>query len=103
MVNLTPHKLKIHTQNGVVELPPSGEVARISTTEKLISVVEDIEIFSTEFGSVEGLAEPKPGVCYIVSRLVLEAVKNTRSDVFAPGQLIRDDQGRPIGCKGLSI
>lgn len=106
-INLTPHVLNIHhATGGVITVAPSGEVARVATlSEAQPSLGIDgvsIPVVKTTFGEVTGLPDPREGIVYIVSRLVLEAVKDARPDVFAPGELVRDADGRPIGCKGLS-
>ncbi len=61
----------------------------------------DIPVFRTTFGEVEGLPEPQDDTLYIVSLLVRRA-RPYRGDLLSPGQLIRDAEGRPIGCKGLA-
>jgi hypothetical protein len=53
-------------------------------------------------GGIIGLPEPAEGVGFIVSRLVREtADRDGRIDLFSPGELIRNVDGQPIGCKGL--
>lgn len=101
-VNLTPHALNIHSGGKVITLPPSGIVARVAQTfqhDYLKSQEFGIDIFETNYGEVENLPEPKQGIIFIVSGLVKQAVK--RQDVLSPGELVRDSQGRPTGCKGL--
>ena len=102
IINLTPHALNIHTANGVINLPPSGDVARVSMTSKpngfLYSSVE-IPLFKTSYGEVVGLPKVVDGIAYVVSGMVSASV--SRADVFSPGDLIRDESGKPVGCKGL--
>lgn len=106
LVNLTPHTLNIHTLSGVIELPPSGTVARVAVEYKKRAPIPhrdgDIPTFRAEFGPLEGLPGPVQGTVYIVSGMVMQALSGLRHDVFAPGELIRDDQGRPVGCHGLA-
>lgn len=104
LVNLTPHALHIWDAAHEVELvlPPSGAVARVAMVKQAREPVCGVPVIETRLGDVEGLPEPVEGVAYVVSRLVLERVKATRQDVYAPGELLRDDDGRPIGCEGLS-
>lgn len=52
------------------------------------------------YGDVENLPNPMPNTIYIVSALVASRVP-TRSDVFYPCCMVRDTQGRVIGCKTL--
>lgn len=100
LVNLTPHELNIHTHEGVVELPPSGEVARCSVSSEEAGELEGIPLSRTTLGKVEGLPAPRPGVWLIVSTLVRTACPD-REDLLSPGPLVRDDNGQPIGCRGL--
>jgi hypothetical protein len=106
-VNLTPHALNVLRIDGTtVDLPPSGEVARVGTSRVQTGEAEGIGLFTTTFGAVTGLppggAAP-PGTGYIVSGIVAghPSVRD-RVDVFSPGELVRDAAGQPIGCRGLT-
>jgi hypothetical protein len=121
MINLTPHALNVKKADGqVLTIEPSGNVARVNNKMILdgwmclqndevlrffyLDYVQDgIEIFRSEYGDIDGLPPEKEGTIYIVSGMVLAAVNETitRPDVFAPGHLIRDPDGRVIGCQGL--
>ncbi|MFA5625765.1 MAG: hypothetical protein WC966_12050 [Bradymonadales bacterium] len=105
IVNLTPHEISVVVIPGALsrELPPSGQVARVTETmEKIVPspLGKGCPVFRATYGEVEGLPAPAPGVAYVVSGLVRAAVPN-RKDVFSPGKLIRDENGQPIGCQGL--
>lgn len=108
LVNLTPHTLNIIRADGsVLNLPPSGRVARVECFEAQADMgpIDGVAITVTAYGSVQGLPEPgeEPGAVYVTSRLVRNAVHPQRYDVLAPGLLVRDDKGQPVGCKGLSL
>ena len=64
--------------------------------------VDGMPVYKTEYGDIEGLPPESAGTVYLVSRLVLDALQGTRSDVFAPGQAVRDETGKVIGCRGFS-
>jgi hypothetical protein len=98
-INLTPHTLNIHTPSGVVTLAPSGEVARVATVNTDAEDIGGIPTVNTTHGEVTGLPAPQNGVVYIVSGMVASAAP--REDVLSPGDLVRDENGRPCGCKGL--
>jgi hypothetical protein len=101
IVNLTPHALNIHASNGSVrEVPPSGKVARVATRRVPGPSVDGIDTFAVEFGEVEDLPAPAADTVYVVSGMV--AARINRTDVFAPGELVRDEKGQPCGCRGLS-
>jgi len=102
IINLTPHTLNIQAADGsMVAIATSGQVARVSSTSAVVDTVAGVEIHDVVFGEVVGLPEVTIGQVFVVSGLVLSALKGSRVDVFAPGDLIRGDDGQPIGCKGL--
>ena len=112
LVNLTPHKIVVFASadaaESSVEVEPSGQVARVSSTTKpkasALSAEYGFPTVRTVFGEVTGLPESKDGVVYIVSGMVLDAVGKSqpdRQDVYAPGELLRGPDGQPRGCIGL--
>lgn len=103
VLNLTPHALNVHDLNGsVTTFPPSGTVARCSSTTTQVGEANGFPLFSTTFGEVVGLPDPQDNVLLVVSALVRQAVPN-RKDVASPGELVRDEAGNPVGCKGLTV
>ena len=106
-INLTPHTINIIVGGGeTIVVPPSGTVARVHTSEENCGSLDyegfRIPIIQTHFdGEPEGLPTEKDGVYCLVSRIVLDA--SSRSDLLAPGPLVRNEKGQPIGCLGLSI
>lgn len=101
IVNLTPHTLNIQNANGEMVTIPSTGLARCKTKDVLSHTFMGINIYKVEFGAVEGLPDPEYGTVYVVSMLVRNAVPH-RYDVVSPGMLIRDENGNPTGCIGLS-
>lgn len=104
-INLTPHELNLFDEEGeelVKTLESSGEIARVAVVNRKIGEDSLVPLFITEYGEVEDLPEPQEGVIYIVSFLVRQAASHRR-DLASPGDLLRDSEGRPIGCKGLSV
>lgn len=75
-INLTPHEVKLN--DGRVF--PSEGVARVSNS--FTNFTEDI--CEVKYGEVEGLPFPEAGTRYIVSALVLSALKGKRADIVAP-------------------
>jgi len=102
-INLTPHVISIRHENGgdITNIPPTGEVARVTANSTLVAYEGAIPMYVTEYGEVTGLPAPQEGVTYIVSGMVASAAP--RKDVVSPGDLVRDAEGRPIGCKGLRL
>ena len=111
----------------IIEIPPSGVVARVEQTMTLVGVYPPrtkfvnltphtlsvhtdaegmIQIFAVEYGEVSGLPEPETEtetedpIVFVTSGMVNASVPQRR-DVTSPGELVRDADGKPIGCKGL--
>jgi hypothetical protein len=102
IINLTPHTINIERADGtLIEVAPSGTVARCAETRAERPAIEGVGVTLAQFGEVEGLPAPQLGKIFVVSALVLAQVPH-RADVFAPGPAVRDEQGRIIGCVGLS-
>ena len=58
-------------------------------------------------GSMDGhLSPPRaPAVYYVVSTIAADAARRggrTTDDLLVPGQLVRDDAGRVVGCRSLA-
>jgi hypothetical protein len=94
-VNLTPHEIN---PIGGDSIAPSGDVARVSTRN--IEVLPGF--FAQETGEVQGLPGAQEGVLFIVSAMVRLAVPE-RGDVVSPGELVRNEQGQPVGCRGFFV
>lgn len=102
LVNLTPHSLSILLPDGgVLELPPSGQVARVSAVATPASPRHGVPCVVATFGEPVGLPDPVEGTTYVVSGMVLDACD--RPDLAAPGELVRDADGKPVGCRGLRV
>jgi len=97
-INLTAHGINEVTTGLVI--PTSGRVARVKSSTVKVGEHGGVSIFTSTFGEVEGLPEPQTDTIYIVSALCLNAITN-RTDVVAPGNLIRDEHGNPSGCVGF--
>lgn len=80
-INLTPHSL---TVEGLGTIPASGQVARVETHRSCGGSINGVRLVSQKFGEVQNLPEPREGVFYVVSALVLSALAGTRRDVVAP-------------------
>ena len=106
ILNCTPHALNIYNESGVLvnTVEPSGTVARVTVTRKLVGIVYDMPVYKTTYGEIDGLPEYDESKMdfVVVSGLVRSALKDTRPDVYQPGELKRDDDGRVIGCIGLT-
>ena len=97
-VNLTPHEVNI----GDFDFPASGTVARVVVEHHEIGNHAGIPLLVGSYGEVSNLPEPEEGVLYIVSAAVRTALPQ-RKDLGSPAHLVRDEEGRIIGCLALEI
>ena len=128
-VNMTPHVLNVFTGNGdnpdeVLNLLPSGRSVRVAQTSEAMGVLDGVSLYRTAYGELQtvdnatkavvgGLPPFVKGTTYVVSGLVLEALgwltaangdaASGRSDFVAPGELVRNEAGQPVGCNGLRV
>ena len=106
-INLTPHAISIFRtadDDTPIIVPPSGQLARVGYREIECVVVDGIPVTRSVLTGVQGLPEPAENTFYVVSGMVVEhlgAWGPARPDVLAPGELVRDEAGRPVGCLGL--
>ena len=118
-VNLTPHKIvvvknecpnKVNSEKDIepyviAQFPPNDTVARVQTKRVKVSEIDGIPVYRTFFGEVENLPAPEKDTIYIVSILVLQAVKGKRTDVICPDttppSAVRDSQGKIVAVKGF--
>jgi len=96
-INLTPHDVNC---NGRI-FPKSAIVARCSSQSTVVQTVDGIDLCKTEFGEVQDLPAPSDDTFYIVSALVRSACPE-RKDLVSPGDLLRDAEGKVIGCKNFN-
>lgn len=102
VINKTPHALNIVNAAGeTVTIAPSLPAARVDTVRVEGEPIAGFTTQTVSMGAVIDLPDPANDTIYIVSAIVLQQVPN-RPDVFAPGELVRDAEGRVIGAKGLT-
>ena len=100
--NFTPHEVVVlNDQYEVVARFPSEGVIRLSEERLKIGDANGIPIYKKSFGGSESLPPEEDGTVYIVSLPVAQAFPS-RSDFIVPDQLVRDDQGRIIGCRAFA-
>lgn len=103
IVNCTPHEINIVKEDGsILTIEASGIVPRCTQAEAHVASINGIAVTKQVFGEVINLPEEQPKVFLVVSRLVASAAKG-RKDLLAPGPMIRGEDGRPCGCRGLSV
>ena len=106
MRNLTPHAIVISVNGVTTTIEPSGVIARVSSSEKIVGAcpITGAPIVRKAFGSVIDIGTPDDGPC-LVSSLVLSALgEEWRGVAFAPdtgAKALRNDKGHIIGVTQL--
>lgn len=111
MLNLTPHAIVIlnKDQEEVISFPPSGTVARVSTSEKEVGVWrhegDHIPIMVKQIGKVVDVPLSEEGVQFLVSAMVLAELGSEYHNIaFAPdtgATAIRNVGGYILGVTRL--
>lgn len=109
-INLTPHALNVKGTSGnfVTILPDAEGPARVLYDQlppEQIRVGNFDSFEVTVAGSpreIIGLPDPQPNIIFVVSKAVADAAPRHRGDLVSPGKLIRDADGKVIGCDGLT-
>jgi hypothetical protein len=106
IVNLTPHALRITTEEGrTVEVPTSGTIARVKIARWAVrDVVIDavrVPICTAVKGEVYDLPPSREGTLFVVSRLVADSAPD-RTDLVVPDDMLRDEAGRTSGFRVFS-
>lgn len=103
IVNLTPHPLTLVGENGTLEVPTSGQIARLAVERTALFPINcdgvELPVSRPTLGEIINLPAPKEGLIFVASALVAEAAG--RADVMSPGELLRDPDGRVVGARGL--
>lgn len=108
-INLTPHALYIRDMSGeFITIPPDAEgparviydhlppeQVRIGGSEVAVAVAGPVR-------EIVGLSDPQPDIVFVVAKAVADAAPAHRGDLMSPGRLIRDEDGKVIGCDGLT-
>lgn len=105
LINKTPHPVTVFSDvEGTVTYGAAESPARVSEERSLVGYNNDcIPFYIYKYGQVTGLPpEEDPDVAYIVSSQVMQAIPQ-RNDLLVPADMVRDDQGRIIGCNGFRI
>jgi len=107
-INLCPHAIVIINVTGQIVrmIEPSGQVARCEEKTEYPTMLSPdvIPLIYRTYGAVTGLPEEDKTGCllYIVSHMVRQALPH-RLDLASPGDTLRDEDGRIIGCKNLVV
>lgn len=108
LVNLTPHEVVVEVDGVRVSFPSEGNARVVVSQSEYKSVYVDenftihssdgrtavtIPLFLNLYGAVEGLPDPERGTLYIVSLMVINALKADTPDGIIRGDVISPDSG----------
>jgi glucose-6-phosphate dehydrogenase assembly protein OpcA len=101
VINLTPHDLNLYKGGECVETIKSEGFARAEQVNTHIGNINGYPLSKVTYGEAENMPEPKSGAIYVVSSITAQALKH-RNDVVTPTGMVRDENGRIIGCTGFA-
>lgn len=101
IVNLTPHELVIYSEEKEIKRIPSSGIVRVKEENEKIGEINSIPIFKKRYTRSEGLPEPEEDTFYFVSLIVAQA-NPQRDDLLLSSDLVRDENGRILGCKSFA-
>lgn len=107
-LNLTPHAIVL---NDGRSFPPSGTVARVSSSFEEMVGIDGVPIYRSVTGEISGLPETTEGVFLIVSAMVLDAnnrlTVGRRYDLVAPStghaSTVRNAAGHIVSVGGFVV
>lgn len=102
VLNCTPHTLNIYNHEGeeIQTVSPSGIVLRVELAYETTAYMNGFPIQNAKVLSIDPLPAQRDGQIIVASGMYRAYV--LRSDVYQLGNLMRDEEGRVIGCVGLS-
>lgn len=102
LVNLTPHPVVVVGANGVVlTVPPSGTVLRLPEITVPAGKIQGVPVVRKTLDPAAELPPREEGTFYIVSLPVAQAAR--REDFLVPDDLVRDQEGRILGCRRFAV
>lgn len=101
IINLTPHDIMYSNRGKFQVIKTSGE-ARCLLESRMIGSIGEIPVYQNTYGQVVGLPDEEEGTYYVVSRIVAEAMKGKRNDLFIVDKTIRDDKGFIVGFQAFA-
>lgn len=99
LINLLPHSITDITTG--ISYPPSGMVVRADSTGEIETGYGELHVVSYYYNLTTKLPDPKPNTIYLVSNMAMNAIPNNRKDFVGPGPVEKDENRRPIGCRGF--
>lgn len=99
LINMTPHPVDIILDDKTITIQSSG-VIRLEERIEHRGSINGIPIVFKSMCGWKDINHPQIGVAFIVSMMVAQAAM--REDFLVPDDLVRDENGRIIGCRRLA-
>lgn len=99
LANTTPHEVNViayGTDEVVLHIPAATKPLRLEERIEPAGVVGGIPFVNKRLNDSE-LPPVRKGVLYIVPLAVAQVAR--RTDFIVPDELVRDEQGRVVGCR----
>jgi hypothetical protein len=103
LINLTPHAVVVVGENGevIMTIPASGQILRLPEVTTPVGEIEGVPLVRKNLDPNADLPPHQEGVYYIVSLPVAQVAR--REDFLVPDELVRNEQGRVIGCHRFAV
>ena len=104
IINRTPHPVSLCDADGNIlrVIESDGQPIRLAAKTVPAGDWGGVPLSRTEFGEPVGMPEPEEGTLYIVSQLVKSAFPG-RKDLMVPAEVVRDAEGKILGCQSLGL
>lgn len=111
MRNLTPHPITfsavIDGEPRMITLNPEPALCRVETESHIAAMIDGVvPIQCQTYGEIRNLPDPQPNTVYVVSGLVLHALRirgDKRTDVIAPATGPRDNALRNAAGHTIAV
>lgn len=118
LINKTAHEVNVRarvlSQNGGetlvnLSLPPAAEPCYVAVRDELLTAAISakpgmfVDLLQVSWGGIQNVPlEETEGVFYVVSTIVARhPALRGRSDIMIPANVVKDGQGRIVGCTAL--
>jgi|DEB0MinimDraft_10_1074344.scaffolds.fasta_scaffold114485_2 hypothetical protein len=100
IINKTPYPVNVICSTRTITFPKDEDPISLSSEIEQIASIDGIPVYKEIYRS-SNMPEYVEGVVYIVSAMVVNAYPH-RYDLVYPYDVVRDDDGYIIGCRGFA-
>jgi hypothetical protein len=104
LINLTAHEITLREDGRDDFIIPSSGQVRCGMSTLDMDPLLGWPVTQIEIGDAVGLPEPKEGIIYIVSNMVLQKMRSVRNDLVAPNTMhkaYRNERGDIVAVRGF--